>query len=241
MSGYTPVFDSVFEGTLCGRWPTLPVWMTILPMADKNGHIDRSLRNISLVTGWPVDLLEKAIEELMQPDPESRSEDDDGRRLALIDPENRSWGWRVVNHGKYREKARKAAYDSQRTESGKDAERKHAERSPDASREVPTRPAKSRALPPSDSDSDSDTNINPKSAGTRAIGASRSETGLKPVGTLLTQKPTLPGGVVLTPADLKRLKAAATSDKPRFPLKVPGRPDLDATVPQPAQKAPAHE
>lgn len=105
MSGYTPVFDSVFEGTLCGRWPTLPVWLTILPMADKNGHIDRTVRNISLVTGWPENLLQQAITELMEPDAQSRSESDDGRRLVLIDPENRQWGWRVVNIQVYRSKA----------------------------------------------------------------------------------------------------------------------------------------
>lgn len=105
MSGYTPVFDSVFHGTLCGRWPTLPVWLTILPMADKHGNIDMTYQAMSALTGWPIDLLKQAIGELCAPDPESRSDENDGRRLELIDP-HRTWGWRVVNHAKYREKAR---------------------------------------------------------------------------------------------------------------------------------------
>lgn len=149
MAGYTPVFDSVFHGTLCGRWPTLPVWLTILPMADKNGHIDMTYQAMSALTGWPIDLLKQAITELCQPDPESRSSESDGRRMELVDP-NRTWGWRVVNHGKYREKARKAAYDSERMASGKDAERKRE------SRAVPTRPDASRAVPLSDSDANTD-------------------------------------------------------------------------------------
>src|SRR5579872_5224775 len=99
MAGYTPVFDSVYHGTLCGRWPTLPVWLTILPMADKHGHIDLTYQAISALTGWPIDLLKQAIAELMEPDPDSRHPGEDGRRLILIDPENRQWGWRVVNHG----------------------------------------------------------------------------------------------------------------------------------------------
>lgn len=106
MSGYTSVFDTVFQGTLCGRWPTLPVWLTILPMADKNGHINMTYQAISAVTGWPIDLLKQAIAELMAPDPESRTAVCEGRRLELIDPQNRQWGWRVINHALYREKAR---------------------------------------------------------------------------------------------------------------------------------------
>ena len=150
MAGYTPVFDSVFHGTLCGRWPTLPVWLTILPMADKNGHIDMTYTAMSALTGWPIDLLKQAIAELMAPDPESRTDANEGRRLELLDP-HRSWGWRVVNHEKYREKARKSAYDAERVSSGRDAERKRAERA------VPRCPAPSRAVPLSDSDANTDT------------------------------------------------------------------------------------
>lgn len=105
MSGYTPVFDTVFDGTLCGRWPTLAVWLTILPMADKHGHIDITYQAIATRSGWPLELLKQAIAELMAPDPESRTADCEGRRLELLDPANRQWGWRVVNIQIYRDKA----------------------------------------------------------------------------------------------------------------------------------------
>lgn len=123
MSGYVPVFDSVFHGTLCGRWPTLPVWLTILPMADKHGHIDLTCQAMSALTGWPIDLLKQAIAELTQPDPESRSEAHEGRRLILIDPDNRQWGWIVVNHEKYREKARLSAKNARESANGINAKR----------------------------------------------------------------------------------------------------------------------
>lgn len=104
MSGYTPVFSTVFNGTLSGKWPTLPVWLTILPLADWRGHIDMTPEAISGRTGWPIDLLLEGINELCKPDPRSRSQIEEGRRLVLIDPA-RDWGWRVVNIEKYRDKA----------------------------------------------------------------------------------------------------------------------------------------
>lgn len=104
MAGYTPVFDTVFNGTLCGKWPVLPVWLTLLPLADWRGHIDMTPEAIAARTGWPMELLLEGIEALCQPDPRSRSKGEDGRRLVLIDAE-RPWGWRVVNIAIYREKA----------------------------------------------------------------------------------------------------------------------------------------
>lgn len=153
MAGYTPAFDSIYDGTLYGRWPAAPVMATLIPLIDSRGCINRSFEAIAGMTGWPMDLLKKGIEELEQPDPHSRTPSEEGRRLVKLDPA-RPWGWRVVNHTFYREKARKMAYDRERTESGRDAERKRAER--ENSRDVPTSPATSRDVPLSDSYADSD-------------------------------------------------------------------------------------
>lgn len=136
MAGYTPVFGDIFTGSLYGRWPAAAVWASLLPLMDKNGHLDMSLQAISGMTGWPMNLLEQGIQQLMEPDPYSRTPGHDGRRLIPIDPE-RPWGWIAVNHGKYREKARKQMHQAEATASGKDAERKQAARE---SRRVQTRP-----------------------------------------------------------------------------------------------------
>lgn len=159
MSGYTPVFSDIYTGTLYGRWPAAAVWASLLPLMDKFGRIDMSMQAIAGMTGWPLDLLDLGIKQLMEPDPHSRTPDCDGRRLVPI-AENRQWGWQAVNHGKYREKARKHAYDQNRTESGADAARKQAHR--DVSRGVPTRPDVSRAVPLSDTNTNTDTNSKDK-------------------------------------------------------------------------------
>lgn len=152
MSGYTPVFGSIYQGTLCGKWPDAAVWASLLPLCDKHGHIDYTPQAIAALTGWPLDLLQQGIAGLCAVDPHSRSAAEDGRRLVLIDP-NRPWGWKVVNHSKYREKARKSSFDSARVEDGRNAERMRERRLD------PTRPAMTRADPPSNSNANTNTNI----------------------------------------------------------------------------------
>lgn len=157
--GYTPVFDSVFTGTLCGKYPDTAAWLFLLALADKNGVVDMTPQYIANVTGMPVTDLIECLARFEQPDPYSRTMDCDGRRITRIE-ESRPWGWKIVNHGKYREKARKAAFDAERVASGENRQRMQGRREngPDATRDDPTRPASTRADPLSDSDSDSDAN-----------------------------------------------------------------------------------
>lgn len=153
MSGYTPVFSSVFDGTLHGRWPHTGIWVCLLAMADKHGCIDKVPRAIAADIGVDLETLTACIADFCAPDEYSRSAESDGRRLELIDPA-RPWGWRIVNHGKYREKARKAMHQLEATASGRDAERKRVEREREASRRVRTCPDVSSADRLSDTDTD---------------------------------------------------------------------------------------
>ena len=122
MSGYTPVFSSIYDGTLYGQWPAAAVFATLLPLCDVHGNIDMSLQAIAGRTGWPMDLLQQGIRHLCEPDPNSRSSDDEGRRLCLMEA-GRPWGWRVVNHSKYREKARLQAKSAREVEAGRNLQR----------------------------------------------------------------------------------------------------------------------
>ena len=137
--GYTPVFSTVLDGTLYGRWPHTGVWLCLLSQCDRLGRIDAVPALLAAKIGVSESVLRECVADFMAPDPGSRTGDLEGRRLELIDS-SRDWGWRVINHSLYRERARKQAYDSARTASGRDAERKR-------SREVPTPPAKSREVP----------------------------------------------------------------------------------------------
>jgi hypothetical protein len=142
--GYTPLFDTLLNGTMYGKWPHNGIWALLLSRASREGVINEVPESLAAHIGISVEQLMASIAFFMQPDPNSRTPDDDGRRLELLD-EHKAWGWRIINHGKYREKARKNTYDSERTESGRDAARKKAERA--ASMGVPTRPDASRDVP----------------------------------------------------------------------------------------------
>lgn len=142
--GYTPLFDTLLNGTMYGKWPHNGIWALLLSRASREGLINEVPESLAAHIGVSVEQLMTSINYFMEPDPNSRTPGNDGRRLELIDS-HKNWGWRVVNHGAYREKARKSAYDSERTASGTDAARKREERErassaenrPDASRRVP--------------------------------------------------------------------------------------------------------
>jgi len=147
MAGYTPLFSSLTTGTLCGKWPDIGLWPIVLSLADRYGIVDVTPDYLCRVTGLQIEAVTACMQRFCEPDPYSRSQAEKGARLTLIDP-SRQWGWQVVNHRSYREKARKATFDAARVEDGRNAERQ--------SRAQPRSAARTRAQPPSDSDSDSD-------------------------------------------------------------------------------------
>jgi hypothetical protein len=156
MSGYTPLFETLTRGTLYGRWPDIGLWPIVLSLADWRGIVDVTPEYIAGVTGLEFTEVVACMDRFCQPDPRSRSQEHGGARLMLLDP-NRSWGWQVVNHGKYREKAR----EMNRTESGAAAEkqRRYRERQREqaAGNSDPALPGVTRSYssnPDSDSDSD---------------------------------------------------------------------------------------
>jgi hypothetical protein len=170
LSGYTPLFSSLTTGTLYGRWPDIGVWPIVLSLGDKNGVVDVTPHYLAGVTGLPVADVIACMKRFCEPDPYSRSKAENGSRLVLVD-EHRDWGWRIVNHGRYREKARKQMQQNEATESGRDAERKKVARERSTSGDVQRSPAMSSADRLSDSDSDSDSekikNKNPPLASAR--------------------------------------------------------------------------
>lgn len=150
----------MFQGSLCGQWPALPVFCTLLPLADKDGVLDCSYAFLSATTGWPEDLLRQGVAQLEQPDPQSRTPDDDGRRLIRL-RDNTDWGWRLVNHAKYREKARLMAKNAREVAEGRNAERM-ADRGP------PVTAADRRRPPVTAGDPLSNANTNSNSEGLRS-------------------------------------------------------------------------
>ena len=99
---YAKIFDSIWDGSMRGKSDPLFVFVNLLTHADDQGVVDRHWKPICDETGLPEKRVIDALNFLEQPDPDSRSILEDGRRIIRIDS-HRSWGWRIVNHGHYRE------------------------------------------------------------------------------------------------------------------------------------------
>ncbi|MBI3043557.1 MAG: hypothetical protein HYY78_12125 [Betaproteobacteria bacterium] len=100
---YAKVFEQMYDGTLAtkGPWQAVVTFQQFLILADKHGVVDRTPEVISKRTTIPLEIIHAGIEALEQPDPDSRTPVEGGRRIVRLS-DTRSWGWRIVNYAKYR-------------------------------------------------------------------------------------------------------------------------------------------
>jgi hypothetical protein len=100
---FTKLFSSIITSTV---WmeddQTRLVWITMLALADKNGEVQGSVPGLARIAAVPVDACRVALTLFLSPDPDSRTKDDEGRRIEEIDG-----GWLLLNHAKYRKMASK--------------------------------------------------------------------------------------------------------------------------------------
>lgn len=98
---YGKLFASLYQGTLRGKSHEILVFTNLLAHADSTGIVDKHFRAIAEETGITVDQVKTALIKLESPDSESRSPEEEGRRIIRCDA-HRAWGWQIVNHAKYR-------------------------------------------------------------------------------------------------------------------------------------------
>jgi hypothetical protein len=98
---YTKLFSSIVTSTI---WTeddrTRIVWITMLACADRNGEVQASIPGLARIAGVPVEDCRTAIHKFLSPDLDSRTKDDEGRRIEEIDG-----GWSILNYRKYRDMA----------------------------------------------------------------------------------------------------------------------------------------
>lgn len=122
---YTKLFSSIITSTIWSEDDrTRIVWITMLALADRNGEVQGSIPGLARLAGVPVEACRKAVDTFLSPDPDSRTKDDEGRRIEAIEG-----GWSLLNHAKYRDMAtdedrrRKAAIRQQRARDKKSRNR----------------------------------------------------------------------------------------------------------------------
>ena len=97
MPGY---FAQIYDSSIAENYQVRHVFMDLLVLADRTGIVDMTVEAIARRTNVPVKVIRKALLTLLTPDPDSRSGEEDGRRLVPLDPE-REWGWQIVNFDRY--------------------------------------------------------------------------------------------------------------------------------------------
>ena len=98
---YAKIFEQIFDSSLADNYEARHVFIDLLILADSDGVVDMTPEAIARRTNAPLALIKRALHKLMEPDARSRTPDDDGRRLQLLD-DHRDWGWQITNFAKFR-------------------------------------------------------------------------------------------------------------------------------------------
>lgn len=100
MTGYTKLFGSIITSTI---WreddKTKILWITMLGLKNKKHIVEGSIPGIADMARISVEDCRASLIKLLSPDPDSRTKDFEGRRIAEVDG-----GWIILNGEKYRQK-----------------------------------------------------------------------------------------------------------------------------------------
>jgi hypothetical protein len=121
MAGFGKLFSTAYTGSMMGAGPNnFAVWGYALANADADGIVELNPKFLSAVIGrlTPADVAD-TIKYLCSPDPESRSPDEDGRRIVHIE----GFSYRIVNYRKYRA----ARDDNERREQNRQSQQRFRE------------------------------------------------------------------------------------------------------------------
>ena len=99
---FAKIFTQIFDSSIAENCRTRHVFEDLLKLADVSGVVDMTPEAIARRTNVPIDEIRSALTELSKPDIRSRSHEEDGRRIVLIDS-HRDWGWKITNYQHYRE------------------------------------------------------------------------------------------------------------------------------------------
>jgi hypothetical protein len=139
---YGKIFDSLFGSSIMEEaMHTRLLWLSMIVLADEDGVLDMTAPALARRTNIPIDLVEDGLARLAAPDPTSRTDAEDGRRIVPLD--GQPFGWQLVNYAHYRALHSNAErrdywreYRRQRRAEGKDGSAVHCERSEQECTEV---------------------------------------------------------------------------------------------------------
>mgnify|MGYP001616820541 CR=1 FL=1 len=97
MIGYTKLFEAILASSIWERDPeTCKVWVTLLAMKNKENKVEASLKSLAHFARISVEKTAEAVAEFEGPDPDSRSQENEGRRIRRVEG-----GWLILNGERY--------------------------------------------------------------------------------------------------------------------------------------------
>lgn len=100
MIGYTKLFQNIVTSSIWGEDDkTRIVWITMLALCNRDGVVEASMSGLAALSRVDKESTARAVQVLESPDPDSRSQEHEGRRIRKVDG-----GWLILNHDKYRKR-----------------------------------------------------------------------------------------------------------------------------------------
>lgn len=110
---FAKIFRQIFDSSVAEDYLVRLVFQDLLVLADHTGIVEMRPEVIAVTTRVPLDIVTRALAKLQEPDPASRQEEEEGRRVVHLG-HNR---WKIIAHHNYRnisdENARRA-YNAER-------------------------------------------------------------------------------------------------------------------------------
>ncbi|GAI85787.1 unnamed protein product, partial [marine sediment metagenome] len=98
---YGKIFEQIYEGSLRMNWKAMVTFQQMIILCNEDGTLDMTPQALHFRTGIPLEIIKDGIEILESDDPESRTPNQNGKRIVRLD-EHRTWGWKLVNHKHYK-------------------------------------------------------------------------------------------------------------------------------------------
>ena len=98
---YARVYEQIFSSSIMEEdLETRYIWFCLLTLSDRDGFVDMTIPAIARRINLDDVVVSKAIDKFMMPDPSSRTDTQEGRRLEKI---RDSFGWKIINYIHYRD------------------------------------------------------------------------------------------------------------------------------------------
>lgn len=100
---YARVFTKILDSSIAEDWQARHVFedfLKVCTVGECGGVVDMTREALARRFNIPLDVLTRCIDILEAPDPKSRDQREDGRRIVRLD-DHRDWGWQIVNWAEY--------------------------------------------------------------------------------------------------------------------------------------------